>query len=95
MRCARIALLLLVRLSLAAPAAAGSLSQAPNCPIFPATSVWNKVNRLPVRKDSRTIVNSIGPILPGLARYDEVAAGSIDHALRFTVRRSDTSTLRP
>jgi hypothetical protein len=24
------------------------------------------------------------PILPGLARYDEVARGSIDHALRFT-----------
>ena len=24
------------------------------------------------------------PILPGLARYDEVAAGEIDHALRFT-----------
>ncbi len=24
------------------------------------------------------------PILPGLARYDEVAAGTIDHALRFT-----------
>ena len=24
------------------------------------------------------------PILPGLARYDEVAAGVIDHALRFT-----------
>ena len=24
------------------------------------------------------------PILPGLARYDDVAAGSIDHALRFT-----------
>jgi hypothetical protein len=24
------------------------------------------------------------PILPGLARYDEVAQGSIDHALRFT-----------
>ena len=24
------------------------------------------------------------PILPGLARYDEVANGSIDHALRFT-----------
>lgn len=24
------------------------------------------------------------PILPGLARYDEVADGSIDHALRFT-----------
>jgi hypothetical protein len=25
------------------------------------------------------------PILPGLVRYDEVAAGEIDHALRFTV----------
>ena len=24
------------------------------------------------------------PIIPGLARYDEVAAGQIDHALRFT-----------
>ena len=24
------------------------------------------------------------PILPGLARYDEVARGAIDHALRFT-----------
>jgi hypothetical protein len=28
------------------------------------------------------------PILPGLVRYDEVAAGRIDHAIRFTV--SDT-----
>ena len=25
------------------------------------------------------------PILPGLVRYDEVAAGEIDHAIRFTV----------
>ena len=25
------------------------------------------------------------PILPGLVRYDEVAAGAIDHAIRFTV----------
>ena len=25
------------------------------------------------------------PILPGLVRYDEVQAGSIDHAIRFTV----------
>ncbi|MGH3027754.1 MAG: hypothetical protein ACRDMW_04285, partial [Gaiellaceae bacterium] len=32
-----------------------------NCPILPASSVWNKpVDRLPVRKDSRTLVNSIG-----------------------------------
>jgi hypothetical protein len=47
---------------LAAPAALGSpLPGAPNCPIFPASSVWNKpVDKLPVRKDSRTLVNSIG-----------------------------------
>jgi hypothetical protein len=35
------------------------------------------------------------PILPGLARYDEVAAGSIDHALRFTVRRSRRDYVYP
>lgn len=49
------------------------------------------------------------PILPGLVRYDEVTAGVIAHALRFTVSRtrrayisparhwasSDTSSLRP
>jgi hypothetical protein len=205
-------LLALVPLAIAAPAAAHPLPQAADCPIFPATSVWNKpVNRLPVRKDSRTIVNSIGaslrlhadfgsglwdggpigipitvvdsttsrssvdfeyadesdagpypipddvsieggpladgdrhavivdsescslyelfslypswsagsgaiwdlgsnalrprgwtsadaaglPILPGLARHDEVAAGSIDHALRFTVRRSRRAYIYP
>ncbi len=49
------------------------------------------------------------PILPGLVRYEEVANGAIEHALRFTVSRSrrayippathwassDTSSLRP
>jgi hypothetical protein len=208
----RTVLLALVPLVIVAPAAAHPLPPAPDCPIFPATSVWNKpVNRLPVRKDSRTIVNSIGarlslhadfgsglwgggpigipitvvdsttprssvdfeyadesdagpypipddvsieggpsadgdrhavivdsescslyelfslypswsagsgaiwdlnsnalrprgwtsadaaglPILPGLARYDEVASGSIDHALRFTVRRSRRAYIYP
>jgi hypothetical protein len=35
------------------------------------------------------------PILPGLVRYDEVAAGSIDHALRFTVRRTRRGYVAP
>ena len=35
------------------------------------------------------------PILPGLARYDEVAAGVIDHALRFTVSRSRRAYVYP
>ena len=208
----RAALLTLVPLILASPAAASPLPQAPDCPVFPATSVWNKpVDRLPLRTDSRTIINSIGadlrvhadfgsglwdggpigipitvvdssttpsavefgytdesdpgpypipddvaieggsdatgdrhaiivdrgsctlyelfslypgwsagsgaiwdltsnrlrplgwtsadaaglPILPGLARYDEVAAGAINHALRFTVSRSRRAYIYP
>lgn len=35
------------------------------------------------------------PILPGLARYDEVASGAIRHALRFTVSRSRRSFIYP
>jgi hypothetical protein len=35
------------------------------------------------------------PILPGLARYDEVRRGSIDHALRFTVSRTRRSYVYP
>ena len=35
------------------------------------------------------------PILPGLVRYDEVAAGVIPHALRFTVARSQRATVWP
>jgi len=42
-------------------ALAAPLPEAPNCPVFPASSVWNKpVHRLPVRKDSAAIVNAIG-----------------------------------
>lgn len=35
------------------------------------------------------------PILPGLVRYDEVAAGLVDHAIRFTAPRTDRSYLWP
>jgi hypothetical protein len=35
------------------------------------------------------------PIFPGLARYDEVAAGAILHALRFTAPRTRTSFIWP
>jgi hypothetical protein len=208
----RAALLVFLPLALSAPAAAEPLPGAPACATFPTNNVWNRrVDRLPLRTDSRTLVNSIGadlhlhadfgsglwdggpigipitvvdastprshvdfdyadesdagpypipddvaieggpsatgdrhavlvdahsctlyelyslypswsagsgaiwhlnsnalrprgwtsadaaglPILPGLARYDEVAAGSIDHALRFTVRRSRRAYVYP
>src|SRR5580692_4502509 len=35
------------------------------------------------------------PIFPGLARYDEVAAGAINHALRFTVPASQEAFVAP
>ena len=35
------------------------------------------------------------PILPGLARYDEVKRGRIDHALRFTVERTRRAYVYP
>jgi hypothetical protein len=35
------------------------------------------------------------PILPGLARYDEVAKGEIKHALRFTVERTRNAFIFP
>jgi hypothetical protein len=51
-------------------------------------AIWNlRSNRL--RPAGWTSADAAGlPILPGLARYDEVRRGRIDHALRFTVRRS-------
>ena len=47
-------------------------------------AIWNlRSNKL--RPAGWTSADAAGlPILPGLARYDEVAAGAIDHALRFT-----------
>ncbi|HWH23503.1 MAG TPA: hypothetical protein VNW68_01280 [Candidatus Limnocylindria bacterium] len=43
------------------PAAAAVLPGAPDCPIFPATNVWNKrVDGLPVRADSERLKKSIG-----------------------------------
>jgi hypothetical protein len=35
------------------------------------------------------------PVFPGLARYDEVSAGAIEHALRFTVSASQKGYVAP
>ncbi|NBD27170.1 copper amine oxidase N-terminal domain-containing protein [Paenibacillus glycinis] len=35
------------------------------------------------------------PIFPGLVRYDEAAAGEIDHALRFTVSKTQKGFIAP
>jgi hypothetical protein len=42
-------------------ASAAPLPAAPNCPVFPRDNVWNKrVDSLPVRADSATLMRSIG-----------------------------------
>jgi hypothetical protein len=58
-------------------------------------AIWNlRSNRL--RPAGWTSADAAGlPILPGLARYEEVAAGHIDHALRFTVQRTRRAYVYP
>ncbi|WP_329378077.1 hypothetical protein OG625_08960 [Streptomyces sp. NBC_01351] len=49
-----------------------------------------------LRPDGWTSADAAGlAILPGLVRYEEAAAGRIDHAIRITVPRSDQSYVWP
>ena len=49
-----------------------------------------------LRPDGWTSADAAGlPILPGLVRYDEVAAGTINHALRFTVPQTRRAYVWP
>jgi hypothetical protein len=58
-------------------------------------AIWSlRSNRL--RPAGWTSADAAGlPILPGLARYDEVARGAIRHALRFTVQRTRRAYVYP
>ena len=60
-----------------------------------AGATWSlRSNRL--RPAGWTSADAAGlPIFPGLARYDEVRRGVIDHALRFTVRRTRRAYVYP
>ena len=77
----------------AAPATAGSaavtLPQAPNCPVFPTTNVWNKpVDGLPVRDDSAQLMASIG-----LGAYLHPDFSSVDggnYGIPYNVVGADT-----
>jgi hypothetical protein len=70
---------------------------------FPQTASWQadsgaifdlKSNAL--RPDTWTSADAAGlPILPGLVRYDEVAAGDIRHAIRFTVPQTRRAYVWP
>lgn len=58
-------------------------------------AIWNlRSNKL--RPPGWTSADAAGlPILPGLARWDEVDRGLIDHALRFTVENTRRAYLYP
>jgi len=51
-------------------------------------AIWN-MNSHALRPETWTSADAAGlPILPGLVRYDEIEAGEITHALRFTVENT-------
>jgi hypothetical protein len=58
-------------------------------------AIWSlRSNRL--RPAGWTSADAAGlPIMPGLARYDEVRRGMIDHALRFTAARTRRAYVWP
>ena len=58
-------------------------------------AVWN-LGSNKLRPRGWTSADAAGlPILPGLARWDEVDDGVIDHALRFTVERTRRAFIYP
>jgi hypothetical protein len=58
-------------------------------------AIWN-LNSNALRPAGFTSADAAGlPILPGLVNYDEVASGSMNHAIRFTVECTQQSYLWP
>ncbi len=58
-------------------------------------AVWNLSSNA-LRRPGWTSADAAGlPILPGLARADEIEAGAIEHALRFTVPESRRKFIYP
>ena len=58
-------------------------------------AVWN-LNTGALRPAGWTSADAAGlPILPGLVRYDEVAAGAINHAIRFTAPKTQNGWILP
>jgi hypothetical protein len=60
-----------------------------------SAAIWDLLND-EQRPYTWTSADAAGlPIFPGLARYDEVAAGAIQHALRFTLQNSQAAFTPP
>ncbi len=71
--------------------------------LYPASGGWKagsgaiwSLTSNKLRPAGWTSADAAGlPIFPGLARYDEVARGVIDHALRFTAERTRNAYVYP
>jgi len=75
-------------LYLASPAAGGAWNAG-------SAAVWDMLAN-GQRPYTWTSADAAGlPIFPGLLRYDEVAAGSIKHAIRFTLQHSRAAFIPP
>ena len=60
-----------------------------------SAAVWDLISN-EQRPYTWTSADAAGlPIFPGLARYDEVVAGKISHALRFTLQQSRAAFIPP
>lgn len=58
-------------------------------------AVWDLSSNA-LRPDGWTSADAAGlPILPGLVRYDEVQAGRIEHAIRFTASQTQRGYIAP
>src|SRR5437879_4016497 len=67
-----------------------------NGPMTAGSGAIYDLNSNALRPDTWTSADAAGlPIFPGLVRLDEVQAGAINHAIRFTVQQSDRSHLWP
>jgi hypothetical protein len=70
---------------------------------YPQTNSWNADSAAvwdllgnELRPYTWTSADAAGlPIFPGLVRYDEVAAGAINHAIRFTLQNSRAAFIPP
>jgi hypothetical protein len=61
-----------------------------------STAFFDLSRAAPLRPEGHTSADAAGlPILPGLVRFDEVAAGRVDHAIRITFEETRRAYLHP
>jgi hypothetical protein len=60
-----------------------------------SSAIW-KLDSNALRPEGWTSADAAGlPIMPGLVRFDEVQAGAINHAIRFTMSKSQNGYIHP